>query len=219
MIKNIIFDFDGVLVDSEILVAKAFAKYMQNSGIDIDEKEFASLAGKKTVQVIDILSKKYSIKDQEKFFRDIMEIASNIYKKELATVKGAYDFISNLKLNMFIGSNSMKERIIDGLQRVKLDKYFKPEQVYSFDLVDNPKPDPDVYLKALEDNNLIKTETIIIEDSAVGVMAGVAANVKVIGLTAGGHWHEKRDEKELLEAGAFAVTNDYKKVFKLIESN
>jgi HAD superfamily hydrolase (TIGR01509 family) len=219
MIKNIIFDFDGVLVDSEILVAKAFAKYMQNFGIEIDEKEFASFAGKKTVQVIDILSKKYSIKDQEKFFTDIMEIASNIYKKELTTVKGAYDFVSNLKLNMFIGSNSMKERIIDGLQRVKLDKYFKPEQVYSFDLVDNPKPDPDVYLKALEDNNLIKTETIIIEDSAVGVMAGVAANVKVIGLTAGGHWHEKRDEKELLEAGAFAVTNDYKKVFKLIESN
>lgn len=219
MIKNIIFDFDGVLVDSEILVAKAFAKYMQNFCIDIDEKEFASFAGKKTVQVIDILSKKYSIKDQEKFFRDIMEIASNIYKKELTTVKGAYDFVSNLKFNMFIGSNSMKERIIDGLQRVKLDKYFKPEQVYSFDLVDNPKPDPDVYLKALEDNNLIKNETIIIEDSAVGVMAGVAANVKVIGLTAGGHWHEKRDEKELLEAGAFAVTNDYKKVFKLIESN
>ena len=219
MIKNIIFDFDGVLVDSEILVAKAFAKYMQNFGIDIDEKEFASFAGKKTVQVIDILSKKYSIKDQEKFFTDIMEIASNIYKKELTTVKGAYDFVSNLKFNMFIGSNSMKERIIDGLQRVKLDKYFKPEQVYSFDLVDNPKPDPDVYLKALEDNNLIKTETIIIEDSTVGVMAGVAANVKVIGLTAGGHWHEKRDEKELLEAGAFAVTNDYKKVFKLIESN
>ena len=219
MIKNIIFDFDGVLVDSEILVAKAFAKYMQNFGIDIDEKEFASFAGKKTVQVIDILSKKYSIKDQEKFFTDIMEIASNIYKKELTTVKGAYDFVSNLKFNMFIGSNSMKERIIDGLQRVKLDKYFKPEQVYSFDLVDNPKPDPDVYLKALEDNNLIKTETIIIEDSAVGVMAGAAAGVKVIGLTAGGHWHEKRDEKELLEAGAFAVTNDYKKIFELIESN
>ena len=219
MIKNIIFDFDGVLVDSEILVAKAFAKYMQNFGIDTDEKEFASFAGKKTVQVIDILSKKYSIKDQEKFFTDIMEIASNIYKKELTTVKGAYDFVSNLKLNMFIGSNSMKERILDGLQRVKLDNYFKPDRVYSFDLVDNPKPDPDVYLKALEDNNLIKTETIIIEDSAVGVMAGVAANVKVIGLTAGGHWHEKRDEKELLEAGAFAVTNDYKKVFKLIESN
>jgi HAD superfamily hydrolase (TIGR01509 family) len=219
MIKNIIFDFDGVLVDSEILVAKAFAKYMQSFGIEVDEKEFASLAGKKTVQVIDILSKKYSIQDQQKFYRDIMDIASNIYKKELTTIKGAYDFVSNLKLNIFIGSNSMKERIIDGLQRVKLDKYFQPKQVYSFDLVDKPKPDPDIYLKAIGDNNLIKAETIIIEDSTVGVMAGVAAGVKVIGLTAGGHWHEKRDEKELLEAGAFAVTNDYKKITELIKTN
>ena len=218
MIKNIIFDFDGVLVDSEILVAKAFAKYMQKFGIEVDEKEFASLAGKKTVQVIDILSKKYSIEDQQKFFTDIMDIASNIYMKELTTVKGAYDFVSNLKLNIFIGSNSMKERIIDGLQRVRLDKYFQPKQVYSFDLVDKPKPDPDIYLKAIQDNNLLKNQTIIIEDSAVGVMAGAAAGVKVIGLTAGGHWHEKRDEKELLEAGAFIVANDYKKILKIIES-
>jgi len=219
MIKNIIFDFDGVLVDSEILVAKAFAKYMQKFGIEVDEKEFASFAGKKTVQVIDILSKKYSIEDQQKFFTDIMDIASNIYKKELTTVKGAYDFVSNLKLNIFIGSNSMKERIIDGLQRVRLDKYFQPKQVYSFDLVDKPKPDPDIYLKAIQDNNLIKNQTIIIEDSTVGVIAGVAAGVRVIGLTAGGHWHEKRDEKELLEAGAFIVANDYKKILKIIESN
>ena len=218
MIKNIIFDFDGVLVDSEILVAKAFAKYMQKFGIEVDEKEFASFAGKKTVQVIDILSKKYSIEDQQKFFTDIMDIASNIYMKELTTVKGAYDFVSNLKLNIFIGSNSMKERIIDGLQRVRLDKYFQPKQVYSFDLVDKPKPDPDIYLKAIQDNNLLKNQTIIIEDSAVGVMAGAAAGVKVIGLTAGGHWHEKRDEKELLEAGAFIVANDYKKILKIIES-
>ena len=74
-------------------------------------------------------------------------------------------------------------------------------------------------LLAIEDNNLTQAETIIIEDSAVGVMAGVAANIKVIGLTAGGHWHEKRDEKELLEVGAFAVTNDYKNIFELIERN
>ncbi len=218
MIKNIIFDFDGVLVDSEILVAKAFTKYMQNVGIETDEKEFASLAGKKTVQVINILSKKYSIKDQQIFFNDIMKIASNIYKKELTTVKGAYDFVSNQKLNLYIGSNSMKDRIIDGLQRVGLNKYFKAEQIYSFDMVDNPKPDPDIYLKAIEDNNLIKNQTIIIEDSKVGVMAGVRAGVKVIGITAGGHWYKNRDDKELLDAGAFAVTNDYIKIFELIES-
>ena len=218
MIKNIIFDFDGVLVDSEILVAKAFSKYMLNFGITINDREFANYAGSKTVQTIELLSEKYSIKNQQKFFDDIMDIASNIYKNELTVVNGAIKFLNEISLNLYIGSNSTKERIVEGLNRVKLNKFFKPKQVYSFDIVKNPKPHPDVYLKAIEDNKLNKDETIIIEDSVVGVKAGYSANVKVIGLTAGGHWHENRDEKDLLEAGAIAVTNNYKKIKDIIES-
>jgi len=219
MIKNIIFDFDGVLVDSEILVAKAFAEYMRKYGIEIDEKEFANFAGKKTVQVIDVLSQKYSIKDQENFFSDIMDIASYIYKNELTAVEGVCNFLNNTKLSLYIGSNSTKDRIISGLHKVELNKYFKPEKIYSFDLVGKAKPDPDIYLKAIVDNNLNKNETIILEDSVVGVKAGVNAGVKVIGLTAGGHWHESRDEQELLDVGAFTVTDDYLKVQEIIESN
>jgi HAD superfamily hydrolase (TIGR01509 family) len=218
MIKNIIFDFDGVLVDSEILVAKAFSKYMQELGIKTNEKEFANLAGKKTVEVIDILSEKYSLKDKQKFFDDIMNIASNIYKKELKTVVGVEEFLKKSKHNLYIGSNSMKNRILDGLKRVGLEKYFNPNHIYSFDLVDNPKPHPDIYLKAVNDNDLIIDETIIIEDSVVGVNAGKNAKIKVIGLTAGGHWHTDRDEKELINAGAFVTANDYNKIEEIIES-
>ena len=218
MIKNIIFDFDGVLVDSEILVAKAFSKYMQELGIKTNEKEFANLAGKKTVEVIDILSEKYSLKDKQKFFDDIMNIASNIYKKELKTVVGVEDFLKKSKLNFYIGSNSMKNRILDGLKRVGLEKYFNPNHIYSFDLVDNPKPHPDIYLKAVNDNDLIIDETIIIEDSVVGVQAGQDANVKVIGLTAGEHWNKNRDEKELINAGAIATANNFNKIEEIIES-
>lgn len=218
MIKNIIFDFDGVLVDSEILVAKAFSKYMQELGIKTNEKEFANLAGKKTVEVIDILSEKYSLKDKQKFFDDIMNIASNIYKKELKTVVGVEEFLKKSKHNLYIGSNSMKNRILDGLKRVGLEKYFNPNHIYSFDLVDNPKPHPDIYLKAVNDNDLIIDETIIIEDSVVGVNAGKNANIKVIGLTAGGHWHTDRDEKELINAGAIAIANNYNKIEEIIES-
>ena len=218
MIKNIIFDFDGVLVDSEILVAKAFSKYMQEIGIKTNEKEFANLAGKKTVEVIDILSEKYSLKDKQKFFDDIMNIASNIYKKELKTVVGVEEFLKKSKHNLYIGSNSMKNRILDGLKRVGLEKYFNPNHIYSFDLVDNPKPHPDIYLKAVNDNDLIIDETIIIEDSVVGVNAGKNANIKVIGLTAGGHWHTDRDEKELINAGAIATANNYNKIKEIIES-
>ena len=218
MIKNIIFDFDGVLVDSEILVAKAFSKYMQELGIKTNEKEFANLAGKKTVEVIDILSEKYSLKDKQKFFDDIMNIASNIYKKELKTVVGVEEFLKKSKHNLYIGSNSMKNRILDGLKRVGLEKYFNPNHIYSFDLVDNPKPHPDIYLKAVNDNDLIIDETIIIEDSVVGVNSGKNANIKVIGLTAGGHWHTDRDEKELINAGAIATANNFNKIEEIIES-
>ena len=218
MIKNIIFDFDGVLVDSEILVAKAFSKYMQELGIKTNEKEFANLAGKKTVEVIDILSEKYSLKDKQKFFDDIMNIASNIYKKELKTVVGVEEFLKKSKHNLYIGSNSMKNRILDGLKRVGLEKYFNPNHIYSFDLVDNPKPHPDIYLKAVNDNDLIIDETIIIEDSVVGVNAGKNAKIKVIGLTAGGHWHTNRDEKELIHAGAIATANNFNKIEEIIGS-
>ena len=218
MIKNIIFDFDGVLVDSETIVLKAFSKYMQECRIKINEKELANLVGKPTLVVIDFLSEKYSPEDKKKFSDDIMNIASNIYKKELKKIVGVEEFLEKSKHNLYIGSNSMKNRIIDGLKRVRLEKYFNPSHIYSLDLVDNPKPHPDIYLKAVNDNDLIIDETIIIEDSVVGVKAGQDANVKVIGLTAGGHWGENRDEKELINAGAIATANNYNKIQEIIES-
>ena len=218
MIKNIIFDFDGVLVDSETIVLKAFSKYMQECRIKTNEKELANLVGKPTIVVIDILSEKYFPENKKKFSDDIMNIASNIYKKELKKIVGVEEFLEKSNHNLYIGSNSLKDRILDGLKRVGLEKYFNSNQIYSLDLVDNPKPHPDIYLKAVNDNDLIINETIIIEDSVVGVQAGQDANVKVIGLTAGGHWNKNRDEKELINAGAFVTANDYNKIQEIIES-
>ena len=218
MIKNIIFDFDGVLVDSETIVLKAFSKYMQECRIKTNEKELANLVGKPTIVVIDILSEKYFPENKKEFSDDIMNIASNIYKKELKKIVGVEEFLEKSNHNLYIGSNSLKDRILYGLKRVGLEKYFNSNQIYSLDLVDNPKPHPDIYLKAVNDNDLIIDETIIIEDSVVGVQAGQDANVKVIGLTAGGHWNKNRDEKELINAGAIATANDYNKIEEIIES-
>ena len=218
MIKNIIFDFDGVLVDSETIVLKAFSKYMQECRIKTNEKELANLVGKPTIVVIDILSEKYFPENKREFSDDIMNIASNIYKKELKKIVGVEGFLEKSNHNLYIGSNSMKDRILDGLKRVGLEKYFNSNQIYSLDLVDNPKPHPDIYLKAVNDNDLIIDETIIIEDSVVGVNAGKNAKIKVIGLTAGGHWHTDRDEKELINAGAIATAKNYNKIQEIIES-
>ena len=210
MIRSIIFDFDGVLVDSEILVARAFSRYLIESGYDFNQKEFSKFAGRKTIEVISDLSEKFSIKNEEKFYNDIMNIASDIYSKELITVKGAFEYVKNSKRKLFIGSNSFKSRILDGLERVQLKQFFDEDQVFSFDMVQKPKPYPDIYLKVLHQNNLKKEETVIIEDSSVGVKAGVAAGIKVIGLIAGGHWHENRSEEELMNSGAFTTIKEFK---------
>ena len=216
MIKNIIFDFDGVLVDSEILVAKAMKKYLAGREIKFEEKEFSKFAGKKTFQVISELSSLFSISDKRSFFNDIMSLANDLYSNELEVVFGVNHFLKNTNHNRFIGSNSGKERIVRGLKKVGIDNYFNEDSISSFDTVGKSKPEPDIYQKLIEIATLDKKETIIIEDSAIGVQAGVKTGVKVIGLTAGKHWHKDRSDQELLDAGAYDVVKNYKDMLLLI---
>ena len=218
MIKNIIFDFDGVIVDSEILVARAFSKYLESLDIIFSEKDFSIYAGKKTVQIIYELSEKFKIQDQKKFFDDIMNIANNIYSTELKPVKGVKNFLEANTKKIFIGSNSVKKRILLGLKKTQLDYFFPEDKVFSFDLVKNPKPYPDIYLKVINSHNLNKNETVIIEDSAVGVRSGVAAGIKVFGLTAGEHWHQGRSTQELIDAKVFSLIDSYDNLMKKIDN-
>ena len=150
MIKNIIFDFDGVIVDSEVLASKAFAKYLSKFDRSIKEEQFYEYAGKKTVEVIDLLSAKYKIENKETFTNEIFDIVAEVYSRDLKLVDGAKDYISKSNRDHFIGSNSNKDRIMDGLKLVDLDKIFLSDHVYSFDMVERPKPDPDIYLKVLK---------------------------------------------------------------------
>ena len=217
MIKNIIFDFDGVIVDSEVLASKAFSKYFSKFDKSIKEEQFYKYAGKKTVEVIDLLSAKYKIENKEKFTNEIFDIVSEVYSKDLKLVDGAKDYISISERNHFIGSNSNKDRILDGLKLVDLDEFFLSDQVYSFDMVEKPKPEPDIYLKVLDDKSLNREETIIIEDSGIGVKAATASKVRVFGLTAGKHWHSNRKKNELFDNGALNVFSDYESLGKAIE--
>ena len=190
--------------------SEAFTKYFNNLGFSLKEENFYKFAGMKTVEVIDQLSKKFKIKDKNKFFEEKFNKISQIYLKDLKLVDGVKKFIQNSKKNHFIGSNSNKERIVAGLKIVGMSNIFPSEKIYSFDMVKNPKPEPDIYLKILNENSLNNNETIIIEDSAVGVRAGRSADVRVFGLTAGKHWHSDRDQNELYDSGALNVFDSYK---------
>jgi len=217
MIKNIIFDFDGVLVDSEILAGRAFSKYLARQNINLSEQEFSiTYAGNKLVEVVSKLSSRFNIKDKEKFFQDVMTLAHTIYTNDLKAVSGVKKFLDIIHQKKLICSNSGKQRIIDGLKKVNLNKYFDERNIFSFDMVKNPKPKPDIYLAAIDTTGIRSNDTIILEDSITGVRAGVEANIKVIGVTSGEHWLG-RSSKSLQEAGVYAVANNFEEVLKLIE--
>ena len=218
MIKNIIFDFDGVIVDSEILVAKAFSKYLKSLNIVFSEKDFSIYAGRKTFQVVDELSDKFKIKDKEIFFNDIMNLSKDIYSQELEPVEGARNFLEKNTKKIFIGSNSIKKRIMTGLKKIQFDNFFTEDRVFSFDSVKKPKPYPDIYLEVIKTHNLNKNETIIVEDSVVGVLSGVAAGVQVIGFTAGQHWYPDRSKQELIESNPLCIIDNYENLLEKVNN-
>ena len=171
----------------------------------------------KLLMLLPNLSNMFNIKNDQQFYNDIMTIANDIYNRELTTVFGVENFIKKINYQKFIASNSDKQRIIKGLINVDLYKFFNEKNIFSFDMVKKPKPDPDIYLKVINDFNISPEETIIIEDSAVGVEAGVAANIRVIGLMAGGHWFKERSPQELLDAGAHKVVKTYEDLLKIVK--
>lgn len=217
MIQNIIFDFDGVLVDSEIIASRAFSIYLAKRDIILTEQEFCSAyAGIRIVDVISRLSSRFNIKDKDDFFKEIILISNNIYNNELTTTKGIKKLLDIIHHKKLICSNSSKERIIKGLIKVNLIDYFDENNIFSRDMVDKPKPDPDVYLKAIEVTGINPKKTIIIEDSVVGIKAGIAAGIKVIGLTSGGHWTGRLPQL-LIDVGASAVAKNYNELIEIIK--
>ena len=83
--------------------------------------------------------------------------------------------MNSVNQNKLIGSNRDKHSLIQGLKLTKLKTYFEENNIFSFDMVSQPKPDPEIFLKALEDSKIHSNETIVIEDSVIGVEAAVKA--------------------------------------------
>ena len=128
MIKNIIFDFDGVLVDSEILARKAFSRYLTSKNFDFSEQDFStSYSGNKLVEVISKLSTRFGIIDKEIFSNEVMELSKSIYLKELRAVKGVNKFLDSIDEKKLIGSNRDRQSLIQGLKIAKLKNYFEED--------------------------------------------------------------------------------------------
>jgi beta-phosphoglucomutase-like phosphatase (HAD superfamily) len=194
MLKAIIFDFDGVIADTEPLHLKAFQLTLEEDGITLSEEEY---------------NDNYLAYDDKTFFKELLkdrniehdgDIVSdyinrksghfnNVLRGNILILEGVPDFISKIsgKYPLSIGSGALRDEIVEILESVDLKKHF--DIIVSADEVVNCKPDPEVYLKVLGQLNesdgaqISADECLVIEDSISGIKAAHSAGMKCLAIT------------------------------------
>jgi HAD superfamily hydrolase (TIGR01509 family) len=136
------------------------------------------------------------------------------FEVDLREVEGAIAFIRQVTTPKCIASSSSMERLLLSLRVLGIDQDF-PDRVFSADSVPRGKPAPDIFLYAAAQIGVAPSDCMVIEDSASGVQAGVAAGMTVIGLCAANHCRAGHAER-LSDAGASYVVDSWLEVARLI---
>ena len=190
MIKAVIFDMDGTIVDSEPIYERTNKKVYQKYGLDLTEKDYERHMGSNLKDIwIDILER-YQVKEEYAHYKieDFMEdhihssyqaLAEADDLKLMPGVKEWFDFFKDHGYKMIIASSSYEPVVEYIYQRFGLDQYM--EGYVDGNAIDNGKPAPDIFLKAAEKLNLEAKECVIIEDSENGVIGAHRAGAKVVG--------------------------------------
>jgi HAD superfamily hydrolase (TIGR01509 family) len=193
MTRALIFDFDGVIADSELLVNGAMADGLTRLGLPTTrEQSLATFLGKRWPEVVALAQARLAAEGLggalPASFADDLKIAIHArFQGELTEVPGARTFIrAHVHLPRAIASSSSADRLALCLDVLGLAQDFGPH-VYSADLVTRGKPHPDIFLLAAERLNTPPADCIVIEDSPGGIHAARAAGMTAIGLHAAAH--------------------------------
>lgn len=185
MIKGIIFDMDGVLTQSAKIHSQSFEKVLQENGINNDFL-YSKFAGMQTSQVFRkfLTEIEYSWTEEEiiSLARKKSELAHELMKHTEYITNGATELLRELKQNylLSIASSGSTNSVKLFIQKYHLDNYFKV--VLSSKDVMNAKPDPEIFLKAVAQLGLKRSECIVVEDAVSGIMAAQEAQIQVIAI-------------------------------------
>ncbi|RFC65431.1 HAD family phosphatase [Fulvimarina endophytica] len=211
MPKLMIFDCDGVLVDSEIIAADVQAKLIAEYGIEMSAEDLASrFAGLTFPMILERISEESGQPISASLIdRSDAEVDRRLAEEveELPGVREAVEAFAARGVPYCICSNSSSKRLELELDHVGLWDYFTPH-VFSAGEVGTKKgkPAPDVFLHACKTFGVSPSETFVVEDSVHGVAAASAAGCRVVGFTGASHSYPGHAEA-LAEAGATTVIN------------
>ncbi|MBN7777285.1 HAD family phosphatase [Nitratireductor aquimarinus] len=199
----IIFDCDGVLVDSEPLAAIAYERVYNKHGLALKREIVGQCIGMKQADIITRIEELTGFAFPAHADGDIWLETKALLEEELQPTRGIVPFLSNLKTARCVASSSSMERIELSLGVSGIAGFFG-DDVFSTSMVKNGKPAPDIFLFAAEKLGGAPASSVVIEDSPFGVQGAVAAGMTAIGFTGGSHTFDGHGEK-LSGAGAHAV--------------
>ena len=206
-IKAVIFDCDGVLVDSEILASSTALEMLKPYGVEMSIQEYArKFSGKVEEDTLQIIQAEYKVDLSDEFLSKLKLKIEHALDHDLEPIKGAAEVISNIHLPKAVVSNSRLVRVIHSLKLASLEDHFG-KNVFSAEMVEKPKPDPAVYLLAAHKLQVYPENCLVIEDSPSGATAAVRAGMQVIGFLGASHIFEGH-ENQLKKSGVFTTVKD-----------
>lgn len=215
-IDLLVFDCDGVLVDSEVLACRAVADTLATFGHTVPVESIAErFTGVSNRDMYAALAADIGGPLPEEFDAAMKRCALELFKRELNAIAGLATVLPQLAVAKCVASSSLPDDIVWKLRQTDLLRWFPTTAIFSTALVARGKPAPDIFLYAAEKMGVSPGCSIAIEDSAPGVIAAKAAGMATLGFTGGSHCspgHEAR----LKAAGADLVFADMRELPGLI---
>jgi HAD superfamily hydrolase (TIGR01509 family) len=200
----IIFDCDGVLVDSEVLSCRCLSKVLAAYGINLGLDQALDLfLGRSTSAVLEYYQAMgRSIPEQ--FSSELRAGVRASFVSALRPIEGVGSVLERLQIPHCVASSSDVERVSLSLSLTGLTPYFDGK-LYTAQMVERGKPAPDLFLYATEKMQANPRRTLVIEDSVSGVTAAKAAGMTAWGFVGGSHYKSRDGKAILLGAGADRV--------------
>jgi len=208
----LIFDFDGVIADSEALANTVLAEIVTGLGhVTSLDDALERYSGRRWDEALAAIELAVGKPLPVNFSDDLKSATLDRFRSDLTEVRGATKFIRKFSsVSRCIASSSSIDRLQLCLSVLNLADEFG-SNVFSADMVPRGKPHPDIFLSAAEKLGVSPASCLVIEDSAGGIRAAVAAEMTVVGLCAASHIR-KGHQLKLRDAGAVHLANSWDEV-------
>lgn len=215
--KTLIFDCDGVLVDSEALAEDTLIQHLSRWLPDLNVAQVLSQAlGMTTADILRHLEQLSAYSLPPNAAEEMDTAIEARLANELKAIDGVEKAVRRITLAKAVVSNSRRRRVIASLTGTRLADAFGDVPVFTAEQVANPKPDPALYHLAASHLGQVPGDCLVVEDSVAGVTAACAAGMCVIGFVGASHVDADQSSR-LINAGAWRILEHMRDLEALVD--